>query len=127
MLSGQILNSDATLNNFIVTDSKGFIPGEQFDLVVRIINPELDIRYVAPVTAIITFTFLNTDGTELTKISAAVDAQDNSMQKMTISEADSENIIGGNFTFSVDVLGDGTEIKKGVVKNGLAKFLTGDC
>lgn len=127
MLTAQILNSDATLNNFIVTDSKGFIPGEQFDLVVRLRNSELDLRYTPPLTAIITFTFDNTDGTTLEKISAPVDSLDISMQKTTIQEAESENIVGGNFSFKIDVLGDGTQIKKGIVENGLAKFIDGNC
>jgi len=127
MLNGQILNSDASLNNFIVTNSKGFIPGEQFDLVVRIFNDELSIRYVPPTTAIIKFTFTNTDGTTLEKTSAPVDALDLSMQKMTIEETESANIIGGNFSFEIDVLGDATQIRKGIVENGLAKFIEGNC
>jgi len=126
MLTGQILNSDASVNNFIITDSKGFIPGEQFDLIVRLHNSELDLRYVPATTAIITFNFNNIDGTSFSKVSAAVDSGDRSLRKMTISEAESENLQGGNFSFEVDVLGDGTEIRKGIVSNGLAKFIEGD-
>lgn len=127
MLSGQILNSDATLNNFVVTDSKEFIPGEQFDLVTRLINSELDLRYVPPLAAVITFTFNSTDGSTFTKTGAVVDSGDRSMQKVTIEESESETLLGGNYLFEVDVLGDGSQIKKGVVSNGLARFLDGDC
>lgn len=127
MLSGQILNSDASLNNFIVIDSKGFIPGEQFDLVVRLRNDELSLRYVPALTAIITFTFNNTDGTTLDKVATPVDSGDRSMQKTTISEAESELLLSGNFSFTVDVLGNGTEIKKGIASNSLARFLSDDC
>ena len=127
MLSGQILNSDASLNNFIITDTKEFIPGEQFDLVVRLLNPELDLRYVPPTTAIITFTFNKTDLTTFTKVSAPVDVLDRSMQKMTIQESESTDLLSGNISFSVDVLGDGSVIKKGIIENGLAKFIDGDC
>lgn len=127
MLNGQILNSDATLNNFIVTDSKGFIPGEQFDLVIRLRNSELDLRYVPAITAIITFTFSQSTNVDLVKTSVPVDSGDRSMQKMTIEESESELLIGGNFSFKVDVLGDGTEIKKGIVENGISRFIDGNC
>lgn len=127
MLSGQILNSDATLNNFIVTDSKGFIPGEQFTLIVRLQNDELDLRYVPGVASIITFTFNKTDGTALEKTSTALDAGDRSLRSMEITEAESEELLGGNFSFEVDVDGDGQNIRKGIVRNGLARFIDGDC
>jgi hypothetical protein len=127
MLSGQILNSDALLNNFIVTDSKGFIPGEQFTLIVRLFNEELQLRFVPLVASIVTFTFNKTDGTQLSKVSSGLDSGDRSMRSITISEAESEDLLGGNFSFEVDVDGDGQNIRKGIVQNGLARVVDGDC
>ena len=127
MLSGQVLNSDASLNNFIVTDSKPFIPGEEFDLVIRFINDELDLRYVPPATNIATFTFNKTDGTTFTKIASVLDSGDRSIVKMTISETESADLLGGNIIFELDINGNGSVIKKGVVKNALARFIDAGC
>lgn len=123
MLSAQILNSDATLNNFNVLDTKNFIPGEEFKLVIRVIDIEKnDLRYVPPATTIATFTFNKNDGTTFTK-TANILADDRSIMDMTIEEAESIDLAGGNFSFELDVLGDGTKIVKGQVQNGLSKNL----
>jgi len=127
MLSGQVLNSDAQLNNFIIIDSKSFIPGEEFVLVFRLYNEELDLRYVPVTTAAITVSFNKTDGTALEKSSTVLDSGDRSIQKVEISEAESEELLGGNFSFEVDVLNDGTRIEKGFIQTGLSKILTGGC
>lgn len=127
MLSAQILNSDATLNNFIVLDTKNFIPGEQFTLFVRIIDIEKsDLRYIPAATVIATFTFNKNDGTTFTKVSPAdvtILADDRSMMSMVIEESESIDLAGGNFSFQLDLLGDGTQILRGQVQNGLAKNL----
>jgi hypothetical protein len=127
MISGQILNSDASLNNFIVLDSKAFIPGEQFDIVFRLINQDLELRYIPPATATIKVVFNTSSGVDLEINASYVDVLDRSLVKLTISEAQSEDLIGGNFSFEIDVLGDGTEIKKGFAQNALAKTLIGGC
>ena len=77
--------------------------------------------------SIITFTFNDTNGNTISKVSSAVDSGDRSMRKMTFSEAESALLLGGGFSFEVDVLGDGTEIKKGLVQNALSKVIEGTC
>jgi len=129
MFSAEILNSDATLNNFIVLGGKDFIPGGQLNLVLRIINTELNIRYVPPVTAILTFTFNALDGSTFTKTGADITqfADDRSIVSMVLEESETEELQDGNITFEIDLLGDGTEIQKGVIQNALARIITGDC
>ncbi len=129
MLSGQILNSDATTNNFIVTDSKEFIPGEQFTLVIRVVNPELDdLRFVQPSASLPKITLTTLDGTDIVILSGAitVNPDDRSIMTTIIQESVSLNLAGGNFQFELDVIGDGSEILKGIVENGLAR-IDGDC
>lgn len=129
MLSGQILNSDAQLNNFIVLGSKEFIPGSQFRLYIRIINEDLDLRYIPANTATRSITFNNLDGTTLVKSNADITvlSDDRSIMYVDIEESESENLAGGNFSFALDILGDGTQIEKGIVRNAIARVIEGEC
>lgn len=129
MLSGLVLNSDATVNNFKEIGSKQFIPGEQFTLVVRLFNNELDLRYIPPVTTLRSITFNNRDGSTLTKSNAdiTVFTDDRSIMSVVISEAESLELSSGNFSFELDILGDGSEIRKGIVLSGLSPNNEGAC
>ena len=129
MLAGQILNSEATVNNFIVLGGKSFIPGSQFKLFIRVINDDLNLRYVPPATATRTITLIGLDGTDIVKSNADITVlgDDRSIMCVTIEESESENLQGGNFSFSIDVNGDGTDIKKGIVSNGLSRVIEGVC
>lgn len=128
MLFGQILNSDATLNNFKVLGSKSFIPGETITLVLRILNSENNLRYIPPVAAIKTFIFNKKDGTEFTINNVDITSltDDRSILYTTISDTDSEDLMGGSFKFILDVNGDGTVIYKGLVEGGLELTLEGN-
>lgn len=129
MLSGQILNSNAQLNNFIVLGSKSFIPGSQFRLYIRILDDDLNIRYIPPQAATRTITFQNLDGTELVKADSDITvlADDRSIMYVDIEESESENLQGNDFYFDIDVNGDGSEIKKGIVSNALSRNIIGAC
>lgn len=127
MLQGSILNSDASNNNFIVIGTKQYIPGEEFKLVIRLLNVELDLRHFMVATAKPSITLNNLDGTTLIKDDTIITIfDDRSIMSVIISEAESNNLASGNFAFSIDVLGDGTQIVKGLVQNGLSR-ITGDC
>ena len=131
MLAGNILTSDSTLNNFEIIDTKDFVPGEEFTLFMRIVNPERnDLRYIPLNTAIITLTFTKNDGTTFTKISpgdVTILTDDRSIMSVSISEVESLDLTGGNFRFQIDRLGDGSQILKGTVQQGLSKVLNDNC
>lgn len=130
MLTGNILNSTATLNNFTLITTKTFIPGDQFKLVIQLFDSELDLRYIPPSTTLHTFVFNNVDGSTLTKVDAdmTVFADDRSLISINISAVESMTLQGGNFTFFLDLLGDGTQISKGIVQLGLSRLIDGgDC
>ncbi|MCG3175359.1 MAG: hypothetical protein MOGMAGMI_00288 [Candidatus Omnitrophica bacterium] len=128
MLFGQVLNSDATLNNFKVLGSKSFIPGETITLVIRIINSENNLRYIPPSAAIKTLIFNKKDGTELVIDDADITsfADDRSILSTIISDTDSEDLMGGTFKFILDINGDGTVIYKGLIEGGLELTLEGN-
>lgn len=124
MLSGKVLNSGATTNNFVEIGSLEFISGEELTVVIRIHDPELDLRYIPPTTNITTFTLNKPDGTDLEK-TGTMDTDDRSIIRFTLSETETADLLGGNIKYSLDILGDGTQIKKGVVQNALARFIDG--
>jgi hypothetical protein len=128
MLTGNILNSDALLNNYIITDSKKFIPGEDFSIVFQLYNPELGLRFIPDSASIISAVFNKLDGTTLTKVTTELDPADRSLRVISISDAESELIMGGNVQLLIDVLGDGSIIQKGFIQNGISKVLiSGGC
>lgn len=127
MLSAQILNSDAQLNNFIVINSKEFIPGEEFTVITRLTNRELNgLRFIPPSTTIPTFTMTDVDGNSVEKVGTMF-TDDRSMISFSISEAESETLQSGNITFELDLLGDGTSIRKGLIQGALIKSVEGEC
>lgn len=125
VLGAKILNSDASLNDFFEISSLDFVPGSQADLVIRLTDLQRGQRYVAPIGALLSITVNKTDGSTLTKSASPLDALDRSMWKVTLSSADTTDLLGGNFQFSLDVLGDQTKIISGLVNNGLRSLLLG--
>lgn len=126
VLTAKILNSDASLNSFFEISSLDFIPGAPIDLVIRLHSPQRDLRYVPGASAQVDVIFNKTDGTNLTKAASVVDSGDRSMWKVSLTAAETEEILSGNFTFELDVNGDNTVIWTGLVSNGV-RSLSGDC
>lgn len=130
MLSGKILNSDALLNNYKIIGTKYFLPGESFKIVIQVFDDELDIRYTPPSAATRKIIFTKQDGTQLIKLNTDITlfTDDRSIMSVNISDTESLDLQGGNFSFLIDVNGDGTEIKKGLITIGLGRELEGsDC
>lgn len=123
MLTAKTLNSSATLNNFKYLSTVNFVPDNKIVFNFRIFDEDVNERYVPPATAIVKVTLNNIDGTTLVLTAAAIDSGDRSMQTVTITQAQSLEILGGNVVFTVDMLGDGTDIAKGVIYSGLSKNL----
>ena len=121
MLSAKILNSQASLNNFKEVKGVDFKLNDGLSLVFRIRDPELGDRFVPPTTAIVTLIFRNFDATTFTKVATVVDAQDASIQTVTLLPADTTQLYGGNVEFTVDLLGDGSKMLYGTICNALRK------
>lgn len=128
MLSAKILNPTATLNDFDIIDALVFIPGEQTKLVMRLVQPfrSDELRYIPVDTADLTVYLKNKDGTDL-ELTMTVFDDDRSIWYSTLTSAQTEELASGNFTFDLDILGDGTQIEKGWVENGLSLQITGAC
>lgn len=128
MIAAQLLNSEASLNNFFVLSALNFIPGENLTVAVQILDPQRGIRYIPPAAAELTLTFTKRDSTDLVKTAAVIDADDRSMWKVTLSQAETTDLSGANVVVSLDVNGDASVIQKALIPNVLVRTnLSGDC
>lgn len=125
MLTARLLNSDASLNNFFEITSLDFVAGSQIDLSLRLFDSQKSIRYVPPATASLKI-FLQTGDIELEKTLSVISSDDRSMWKVTLTEDDTEEMLGGSVKFELDVAGDGTNIQKGIMLNALRR-ITVEC
>jgi hypothetical protein len=92
-------------------------------------NNELGLRYIPPTTALRSITFNNRDGSTLVKTNADITVltDDRSIMSVTISELESADLASGSITFSLDMLGDGSEVRKGYIPSALSAFNEGVC
>jgi hypothetical protein len=123
MLIADVLNPEATLNDFDVIKTVEFIAGYEFKLVMRLKQPHSKLRYVPASGATLQAHLPKKDGTHLAVAMTPL-ADDRSIWSATISAANSEEIYGGNFTFE---LTEGPKVTAGFVENGLALVVTGAC
>ena len=122
-LTAKVLNSDASLNSFKVLDSADFIPGTYLKVVLRAFNNDEGDRFVPPVTCLATVSFPKTDGTMLDKL-ATLNSDDRSFMTVTLTSAETTDLIGGNIQFSLDLLGTGAQVVKGWAQNAMRKVTT---
>lgn len=128
MLLASVLNSDAEINAYDIIGSVDFIPGEAFRLVIQLKQKQRkdQLRYIAPASALLTMNLNKAEGESLAK-SATAFTLDRSIWYVDISAAESIDLVGGNITFDLDVLGDATKIVKGFIENGMSLQITGAC
>lgn len=123
--TGKMLNSTASLNSFSEVGSVDFIPDSDLTLVFQIFNPEAGIRYVPAAAAVVTVTFPTIDDS-IDLPGAFIDQGDRSLIKVEITADQSVDLTGGNITFTIDELGDGTKISKGYIQSALRRITTGE-
>lgn len=128
MISAQLLNSDASLNNFFTIEAVKYVPGETVKINIKLINDELGIRYIPGGSATVTLSFPKTDNTTLNKTATLIDTGDRSMWTVTISAAESLELASNTIEVTLDKLGDGTDLAKAMMYNTLSKnTISGDC
>ena len=127
MYIGKVLNTNATTNQYTFISSNTYYPGTKVRTWVQIFDDQLNLRFIPPTTNVVTVYVNKKDGTQLA-ITATINADDRSMFYFDIIATDSDDIYGGNFTFKMDILGTGTDLQWGLVKNGLSTLIdTEDC
>ena len=119
-LTLRALNSEAVTNSYLVISSHDFMPGETLTLNFQVFDYIQHHRHIPPTTAVTTLSFNTISGAALDK-TATVNADDRSFLTVSLTLAEVNDLMGGNVKFSIDVLGDGTKIVKGIAQNMLRK------
>lgn len=126
LLLGRVLNSDALVNQFLYISSVDYIPGTPIDVVIQLWDPAKNLRWVAGASATLKMIFNKNDGTEIEKSASLLDSGDRSIWKCSLTAAETEDLLSGNFTFELDTLGDATIVWTGLVSNGI-RNVSGSC
>lgn len=118
MLTLNILNSDATLNNYIQLQSLSFTGGETLTLNLKLIQIDKSIRYVADVGAVITLDLQNSDGTTLAKTGAFPFADDRSIVQFTFTALETESLISQGISVKIE---EGSSVQIASLRGALQK------
>lgn len=125
MLTLDIVSKNPQLNSFTLSKNFAFAAGEDVKVTMRLFQPDLNIRYVPDVAAVITITLKKSDGTTLSKTCAFTFADDRSIIEFTMSAAETATVIGQNLVVNI-VEGSTTQIA--VLQYGLTRNITdGSC
>lgn len=110
MLKIKLLNEQATLNNFVLLDTKEYIPGLPLKIKFQISDSETLQRLIPGVSAKLNATFQIRDGSELVIAGTMLfNPDDRSMWQVALTALQSEDIVGSNFQVDLDFTGDSTE------------------
>lgn len=92
-LTLQVLNADATLNDFNVIDVQKFSGGADVDFVFRLLQPDKKLRYVPVSGSTISIQFKKSDNTSITKTGTFIFADDRSVFKVSLTSVESATVI----------------------------------
>lgn len=119
------INSDATLNSFIFIGNHRFVPGDDIELLMIIVQPDKKIRYIPEAGSTIEVDLLKSDDTTLTKAATFPFADDRSIIKFTISAAESADLISQNLVVSIT---ETAGLSRALLQSGLQLVnVTGEC
>lgn len=123
MLTLNILNNAATLNTFFVSGTKEFMAGEDVKLIMRLIQIDLNLRYIPVVGATITIDFKKSDDTILTKTATFPFADDRSIIQVDLTELESADLISQTLIVKLDEAGVTTfaTLQSGLKRNKLSQ------
>ena len=124
MILGKMINNAASLNNFSYIGSVDYVLGDVITMNFQLFDPQLKMRFVPPSTAIVTVTFNNMDGSSFTQVGSFINALDQSLITVPLSAVQTAQLLDGNVTFTVDLLGDQTQIVRGMIYSALHQVIT---
>ncbi len=136
MLKIKLLNEKAELNNFNYVEIKEYIPNLPFKLKIQLFDSETAQRLMADTGASLNFIFQTREGTLVKPGTFMFDPSDKSMWEVSITAAESVDIIGGNFQVVLDFdgssveadLSDSDDLKSGMAYNVISKIqFDGEC
>lgn len=116
LLTLKVLNSDATLNNFMDIGAAKAIRGSDLKIVMQLIQVEKGIRYIPAVGATVDFTLKNSDNTTIVKSATFPFAEDRSIIQIELTDTETALLISQNL---VGKLTEGTDISYALLQLGL--------
>lgn len=103
LLGLKVLNSDATLNNFVESNSVQIVRNADAKIVMRLVQPQHNnLRYVPASGATFSITFQKSDGTTLVKTPTQPFADDRSILQVLLTEVETALIISQSLNVQVD-------------------------
>lgn len=128
MIKAKLLNSDASLNDYFYIEAIEFVPGENLTIAIQIFDAQRNIRYIPPLAAAMTMTFIDSNGDDVIKTAAVIDADDRSMWKVSLTQLETETLAGQNIIITLDSEGDQSVILNAFMANVVIRTnLAGDC
>lgn len=128
-LTLKILNSDATLNNFVEGATASIVRGTDVKLILRIVQSErTNLRYIPQAASVLAMSLLNSDGTTLSVTPTQPFADDRSIIEVDIAAANTTLLISQNLNLSITEPTPSPMISFAVLPFGLQVIsLNGDC
>lgn len=124
LVNAKLINSDAELNDFFELAALEYVPGEQFDIAIRLFDRQSGLRYIPASGATMEMKFTDVDDNTITLTASEIDAEDRSMWKVTMSTTNSALLASSNFTVE---LTEGAVLKISKIENALIKLVFGAC
>ncbi len=123
----QVLNSDATLNDFTDIDTARIVRGADATILLRILQPEKNkIRYVPDTGATFSITFLRSDpALTLVKVPTQPFADDRSILQIDLIDTETLDLISQSLNLEMN---EGTIKSFAILQNGFQVVtLNTDC
>lgn len=125
LLTLKVLNSDASLNNFIEIGSAKIARGADAKLILQLHQSDKKIRFIPSATTVITVDFKKSDQTTLTKTASFPFADDRSIIEIDLSDTETLTLISQKL---IAKLVDGTDTDYAILDYGLQMVsLTAGC
>jgi hypothetical protein len=124
MILGKMINNAASLNSFSYIGSVDYVLGDAVTINFQLFDPQTKMRFIPPSTAITTVTFNNMDGSSFMATGTFINALDQSLIAVSLPTTSTGQLLDGNVIFTVDLLGDGTQIVRGIIYSALHQVIT---
>lgn len=126
ILSLKVLNSDATVNNFVESSSLQIVRGADATIKLRLVQPERsNLRYIPASGATFSISFLKSDGTSLVKVPTQPIADDKSILQVVLTDTETQTLISQGLNVEIN---EGSDKNFAVLQQGLQmQTLNSDC
>lgn len=126
ILSLKVLNSDATLNNFVEGTTLQIVRGADATIKLRVVQADRsNLRYIPAAGATFSIAFLKSDGTSLTKTPTQPFADDRSILQVVLTDTETQTLISQGLNLEIN---EGSDKNFAVLQQGLQmQTLNSDC